>query len=128
MKNILFLACAISLGLGASGVLAAGDKALVAKSTSSVFTGGDAETGKTKAAACASCHGADGNSPAPIYPHLAGQYGDYLVHSLRGYKSGERQNAIMQGMVGALSDQDLRDLAAYYASLPGKLKDGTLKP
>lgn len=127
MKKTLIIACSIALALTASNVLAAGDKKLE-KAPSTVFTSGDAEAGKAKSATCVGCHGVDGNSPAPMYPHLAGQYGDYLVHSLRAYKSGARQNAIMQGMVAALSDQDLKDLAAYYASLPGKLKDGTVKP
>jgi cytochrome c553 len=97
-------------------------------SVSSVSAGGNIEDGKEKSAVCASCHGFDGISPAAIYPHIGGQYADYLLHSLRGYKSGERQNIIMQGMVMALSDDDLKDLAAYYASLPGVLKEGAPKP
>ena len=80
--------------------------------------------GSEKAAqVCAACHGTDGVSQNPIYPHIGGQYEDYMLHSLRAYKSGARQNAIMQGMVAPLSDQDLEDLAAYYAAQPGNLKD-----
>jgi cytochrome c553 len=97
-------------------------------SVSQVSAGGNIESGKAKSAVCASCHGVDGISPAPIYPHIGGQYADYLLHSLRGYKSGERKNVIMQGMVMALSDNDLKDLAAYYASLSGVLKEGAPKP
>lgn len=89
---------------------------------------GDAKAGKEKAAPCFACHGENGISPAPIYPNIGGQYADYLLHSLRGYKSGERKNAIMQGMVAALSDRDMKDLAAYFGSLEGALKEGTASP
>jgi cytochrome c553 len=88
---------------------------------------GDPAAGKAKAAVCAACHGPDGNSPtAPMYPKLAGQYEDYLYQALKEYKSQARANAIMQGQVATLSDRDLRDLAAYYASLSGDLH--TAKP
>lgn len=92
------------------------------------WAGGDAEAGKGKAAACAGCHGANGVSPAPTFPHIGGQYEDYLLRTLQRYKSGERQNPIMQGQVAALNEQDLKDLAAYYASQDGALVDGTVKP
>jgi cytochrome c553 len=93
---------------------------------------GNAATGKTKAAACEACHGADGNGIAPNYPALAGQYQDYLEEALHEYQSGQgnhpavgahRTNAIMNGMAAPLSDQDIEDLAAYFSSLPGKLSD-----
>jgi cytochrome c553 len=77
---------------------------------------GDAEAGKSKSAACAACHGPDGNSPAPTFPKIAGQHAAYLIKQLNEYKSGERQNATMNGMVAALSEQDIADLAAFYAS------------
>jgi cytochrome c553 len=77
---------------------------------------GDPRAGESKAEACIACHGADGNSPAPSFPRIGGQYESYLLHSLRGYKSGDRVNAIMADIVKDLSDQDLRDLAAYYAA------------
>ena len=80
---------------------------------------GDAEAGKTKAAACAACHGEAGISNSPAWPNLAGQYEDYLVLTLRQYRSGERANAVMAGFATALSDEDIEDLAAYFASLPG---------
>ena len=86
---------------------------------SNVAWAGDPEAGKAKSQACAACHGQDGNSAAPIYPSLAGQYADYLLRTLQDYKSGARKNAIMAGMVAALSDQDMKDLAAYYASQEG---------
>lgn len=65
---------------------------------------------------CVACHGNDGIGILPEYPNLAGQHEDYLAHSLRAYKSGARQNAIMAGMAAALTDQDIKDLAKYYSS------------
>jgi cytochrome c553 len=82
---------------------------------------GDIEAGKQKAQACAACHGADGNGAASIYPRLAGQYADYLLVSLKRYKSGDRQNPMMNAMASPLSEQDMQDIAAYYSQLPGKL-------
>jgi cytochrome c553 len=84
---------------------------------------GNAADGKTKSAACAACHGPDGNGIAPNYPALAGQYQDYLAQVLHEYKDGQRTNAIMNGMAAPLSDQDIQDLAAYFSSLPSKLSD-----
>jgi cytochrome c553 len=82
----------------------------------------DIEAGKSKAAeACASCHGADGNSPAPSFPHIGGQQRTYLAKALRDYKSGNRTDPIMAGMAAALSKEDIENLAFYYSSLPGKL-------
>jgi len=77
---------------------------------------GDASAGKGKAAVCAACHGADGNSPSDMFPKLAGQGEAYLVKQLNEFKSGVRNNAVMAPMVAALSDQDMADLAAYYAA------------
>lgn len=84
---------------------------------------GNAAAGKTKAAACEACHGTDGNGIAPNYPALAGQYQDYLAQVLHEYKNGQRTNAIMNGMAAPLSDADIQDLAAYFASMPSKLSD-----
>lgn len=80
---------------------------------------GDAEAGKTKSAMCAACHGPDGNSAVPDFPKIAGQHADYIYKQLQDYKSGARQNATMNGMVAALSDQDMADLAAYFSSQKG---------
>ena len=85
----------------------------------SAFAGGDAAAGKEKSAACVACHGETGISPAPTFPNIAGQHEDYLYVTLSGYKSGERKNAIMSGIVAALNDQDMKDLAAYFASQEG---------
>ncbi len=83
----------------------------------------DLAAGKQKAAPCEACHGADGNGIAPNYPALAGQYQDYLAQALHEYKSGARNNAIMNGMAAPLTDQDIKDLAAFFSSMPSKLSD-----
>lgn len=80
---------------------------------------GNPELGRVKSAPCAACHGEDGLGTAPNFPVIAGQYADYLVHSLKQYRSGERENALMAPWVTELSDQDIADLAAYFSSLPG---------
>lgn len=83
-------------------------------------TAADAEAGKKLASeVCAACHGADGKSPNPQFPHLAGQYRDYLEHSLKAYRSGQRKNAIMQGFAANLSDRDIANLALYFSQQPG---------
>ena len=84
-----------------------------------VIAGGDIAAGQEKSKTCIACHGEDGMSPTAQFPVIAGQYRDYLYQSLSSYKSGERKNPIMTGIVAALNDQDMQDLAAYYASLPG---------
>lgn len=83
-------------------------------------TAADAEAGKKMAAeVCAACHGADGKSANPQFPHLAGQYRDYLEHALKAYRSGQRKNAIMQGFAANLSDRDIANLALYYSQQAG---------
>jgi len=77
---------------------------------------GDIEAGKTKSTTCVACHGADGNSPSNLYPKIAGQHASYLVKQLQEFKSGDREDPIMAGMVAGLSEQDMEDLAAYFAS------------
>ncbi len=81
--------------------------------------GGDAAAGKEKAATCAGCHGADGQSPNAMYPVLASQYADYLVHALESYQSGQRKDPIMSTFAAALTEEDIRDLAAWFASQQG---------
>ena len=88
------------------------------------LAGGDPAADKEKAQLCAGCHGAEGISVNPAFPNIGGQHADYLLHALKAYKSGKRQNAIMQGQVGALTEQDMEDLATWFASLPGALKSG----
>jgi len=83
---------------------------------------GDATAGQAKAAVCGACHGMDGNSSDAQYPKLAGQSEQYIVRQLTNFKSGKRQNPIMMGMATPLSEQDMHDVGAYFASktpLPG---------
>lgn len=83
---------------------------------------GDASAGAGKAAACGACHGMDGNSADAQYPKLAGQSEQYIAHQLKNFKSGKRQNPIMMGMAAPLSEQDMNDIGAYFATktaLPG---------
>lgn len=87
--------------------------------SSGVVAAGNADAGKTKVAVCASCHGANGKALVPTYPSLAGQNAAYLEGTLKAYRSQERkgyQAAIMYGMAASLSDQDIADIAAFYAS------------
>jgi cytochrome c553 len=80
---------------------------------------GDAQAGKTKAASCAACHGANGEGKKP-YPALAGKAEGDIVQALQEYKSGKRANPIMKGLANPLSEQDMANLGAYYASLKAK--------
>ncbi|MEF1253666.1 MULTISPECIES: c-type cytochrome [unclassified Vibrio] len=81
---------------------------------------GDAAAGQAKAAVCAACHGADGIAIIPGYPNLKGQNEQYLVSAINAYKNKERNGGlavVMQAQAAALSDADVANLAAYYASL-----------
>ena len=87
---------------------------------------GNAVNGRdlSKAKACMTCHGEDGNKPsAPDQPVLAGQHYDYLVRAMTDYKSGRRNNAIMKGMAASLTKKDIEDLAAWFASQKSSLHD-----
>jgi len=77
--------------------------------------GGDAAAGKSKAAVCAACHGADGNSAVAMYPKLAGQSEKYLLKQMGDIKSGARPVPVMTGQLDAMSEQDMADIAAYFA-------------
>ena len=84
---------------------------------------GDPKAGEEKAAACQACHGAGGGAPiSPQYPILAGQYENYLSAALQQYQSGARKNLIMSGLAAALSEEDIEDLAAYFASQSSALR------
>ena len=132
--TLLALACALALsacgGKSEGGHAAAGE----AKSSSAGLPDGNIEAGREFAAKggegiapCASCHGADGNAPIDgMYPKLGGQYADYLAHSLQAYRNGTRAGAtadVMAAQAKTLRDQQIADLAAYYASVPGSLRD-----
>jgi len=86
-----------------------------------VFVDGDATAGKAKTATCVACHGADGNSLLPANPKLAGQNASYLYAQLTYFKDGQRKNAVMQGMVAGLSDQDMKDIAVYFSEQTRKV-------
>lgn len=92
--------------------------ALLGVSVSAVADGNIAN-GQAKSASCAACHGATGKASNTLYPNLAGQNSEYLGLALHAYKDGGRsggQAGIMQAFTAGLSDQDISDLAAYYAS------------
>jgi cytochrome c553 len=83
--------------------------------TTPVMAAGDAAAGQAKAGLCAACHGVDGNSSVPMWPKLAGQHAGYTERQLRLIKSGARPVPEMMGISAGLSEQDMADLAAYYA-------------
>ncbi len=91
----------------------------------SVWAQGNIEAGKAKSQTCVACHGADGNSAIAMYPKLAGQHAKYLEKQLQDLKLGMtsggkqgRYDPVMSGMAMPLSDEDIADLSAYFASLP----------
>ncbi|MEW5966467.1 MAG: cytochrome c [Pseudomonadota bacterium] len=103
IKNALFIVAAASL----------------AASLPVHAKGGNAEAGKAKSTSCAACHGEVGVSAISSFPTLAGQKSDYLYHALKDYKTGKRANPLMAEQVKSLSDQDMRDLAAFYSRQKG---------
>lgn len=90
---------------------------VLATATGQAMAAGDIEAGKTKAMACAGCHGANGISNNDMWPNLAGQKAAYTAKQLRSFRDGTRADPVMSGMAKPLSDQDILDLAAYFASL-----------
>lgn len=83
------------------------------------FSAGNAAEGEAKSTTCHACHGKTGKSIMPIYPNLGGQQQDYLSKTLYGFRDGSRNNAIMNGMSANLSDADIEDISAWYASQSG---------
>jgi cytochrome c553 len=116
-------AAVLIFALGANAAMAQSAPAAPAPANAEAATKpGNAAAGQAKAAACGACHGLDGNSSDPQYPKLAGQSEQYIVRQLENFKSGKRQNPIMLGMATPLSEQDMHDIGAYFASktpLPG---------
>ena len=84
----------------------------------------DIQAGKEKAGMCFNCHGAGGNSQRANFPNLAGQKPAYLVNQLRAFRDGQRKNGMMQNMTSKLSNEDINDLAAFFASLDSKSAGG----
>ena len=83
---------------------------------------GSAEAGKAKSITCGACHGMDGNSVNPLWPNIAGQSASYIVAQLQAFKNGLRSDPLMTGQAMLLSDEDARDLAVYFESLPAAAK------
>ncbi|MCM2312280.1 MAG: cytochrome c4 [Steroidobacteraceae bacterium] len=90
------------------------------------FAAGSIEAGQAKSATCGACHGMDGNSPSPEWPNLAGQHAAFIERQLQAFKAGERKNDLMSPMAMILSDEDMADLAAYFASQ--KARGGETEP
>ncbi len=101
MKKVMSAVMALSLAIAGSTAIA----------------GGDASAGKAKSMTCAGCHGASGISPNDLWPNLAGQKAGYLAKQIKAFRDGSRQDPMMTAMVKPLSDDDIENLAAYYASL-----------
>lgn len=92
-----------------------------AKSVAKVATAPDLAKGQaTSTSVCAACHTNDGSRGSPANPILQGQHPEYLVKQLTEFKSGKRQNAVMSGMVAALSEDDMKNVAAFYAGKQAK--------
>lgn len=108
MKRISIIALALAAAVASLPAAAEGDVA-------------------AKAQTCFACHGQNGAKPiAPNYPVLAGQYANYLEHSLNEYKEGKRKNAIMSGQVASLSKEDIKALARFFADQQGPLYTPTV--
>ena len=91
--------------------------------TAVAATAADAGAGRAKAeSVCQTCHGVDGQATQAMVPHLSGQQQDYLVIQLEAYRSGQRQHPQMSIIAQMLSDEDIRNLAAWYASIPIKVE------
>ncbi len=84
----------------------------------------DITAGKAKAMVCAGCHGSDGVSKNPTFPSLAGQTSLYLDNQLKHFRDGSRENPTMNGLAKGLKDNEIENLAAYFASLPGQSAGG----
>ena len=84
----------------------------------------DVNSGKSKSAVCLGCHGSEGVSNSPMWPNLAGQSRTYIEIQLKKFKSGQRSNSSMNAIAKDLSDADIQNLAAYFASLPSKSAGG----
>ncbi len=91
--------------------------AITLAASANVAFAGDVAAGKAKSAACAACHGAKGISAVPMYPNLAGQKETYTIKQMKAFKDKVRIDPTMNAMMAPLSDADMANLAAYYASL-----------
>ena len=83
---------------------------------------GSLEAGKTKAVRCGACHGPDGNSVNPQWPSIAGQHAPYIVRQLQAFQNGERTNILMSSQAMTLTEQDIKDIAVFFAAQPAAAK------
>lgn len=97
-------------------------KLLLATLTAGLLMGAQAQASEApaKAKTCIGCHGMDGNSVVPNFPKLAGQHAAYLEKQMKDFRDGFRKDATMAPFAKGLSDQEIKDLAAYYAAQPAK--------
>ncbi|HUL67476.1 MAG TPA: cytochrome c [Burkholderiaceae bacterium] len=102
--------------------LRAATLAVTAFSLSAAALGQDVNAGRRKANLCQPCHALDGRGLLPDAPHLSGQPAVYLERQLRAFRSGERRNDMMSLVAKYLNDDDVRDLAAYFASIKIEIK------
>jgi cytochrome c553 len=130
-KSIISACVALVVLLSSTAVLAVNDKPASQKPSSKesaqkepvdetkLRSGpGDPVVGKSKAELCFGCHGEDGNSTDPQFPKLAGQYGIYIAKQVRNYQASIRTHQIMSSIAASISDEDLADISAYFASQP----------
>lgn len=103
-------------GLLLACVLGVSSTASAADAGASPFLKGDVKAGEAKAATCAACHGPKGVSAVPAWPKLAGQGAAYTYAQLKQFKDGTRKNPVMNAQAQPLSDQDMQDLAVYFAA------------
>ena len=92
--------------------------AAIAVAAAQAAAAADVKVGRQKALQCQTCHGLDGQAKLPDGPNLAGQNEIYLAKALKDYRSGARQNEMMSLVARNLKDEDIADLAAYYAAIP----------
>jgi cytochrome c553 len=117
MKLLVSLLTAVALAASMFSATAAEEAAPASAAAKPDLVKGEASF----TAVCAACHGADGNSGIPANPKLAQQHPQYLVKQLQEFKSGKRNNAIMKGFAGTLSDEDMRNIAYWVTTKKAKL-------
>ena len=118
MAMMGWVAAVLSIGLTPLSLAAPASNVAWTGETRQRVASGDSARGQQLAAGCSSCHGARGISVNPDYPHLAGQTAAYTYKQLRDYRDRRRAQPMMSALVADLGDQDMADLAAWYASLP----------
>ncbi len=89
--------------------------------SSTVSIAGDIKAGKEKSVTCLTCHGTGNTVQGIATPIISGQYEDYLIQAIKDYRSGARDNPVMNSFANSLSDRDIEDIAAYYANMESQL-------